>query len=299
MPRPLPPRHPRALLDRVEQPTVGPSAGFLPLASVTTQPGRYRVCWYHLPSRARRRRRAAPRRCGVLQVAATPRRAPDSRRLGPGRERGAPACTTGTAELTLPAGFCATVFADSIAHARHVAVASNGDVYVTIEGTQPPPEKADPAREASPRAGAGFVRRAARHEPRRPRRHRQARRLDRQHRRRACERLPLRRRGKADRSLRAQRHGARPRGKARGRDRRHSAARRGHRARNFAIASDGALYLNVGSATNSCQKKDRANESMGNDPCTELETRAGIWKYDANTPEPEVLAEGALRDRHP
>jgi len=40
--------------------------------------------------------------------------------------------------------------------------------------------------------------------------------------------------------------------------------------------------MNVGSATNSCQQKDRANESPGVDPCTELETRAGMWKYDAN-----------------
>jgi len=56
----------------------------------------------------------------------------------------------------------------------------------------------------------------------------------------------------------------------------------GHRARNFAIGSDGGLYVNVGSATNSCQQKDRANESPGVDPCTELETRAGIWKFDAN-----------------
>src|SRR5687767_2318781 len=50
-------------------------------------------------------------------------------------------CTTGTAELTLPAGFCATVFADSQTKPRHVAVASNGDVYATIEGTRPSPEK--------------------------------------------------------------------------------------------------------------------------------------------------------------
>src|SRR5438067_5676506 len=32
--------------------------------------------------------------------------------------------------LTLPAGFCATVFADSVGHARHIVVAPNGDVYV-------------------------------------------------------------------------------------------------------------------------------------------------------------------------
>ena len=40
-----------------------------------------------------------------------------------------------------PAGFCATIFADSIKGGRHAAVASNGDVYVTIEGTRPSPEK--------------------------------------------------------------------------------------------------------------------------------------------------------------
>ena len=32
--------------------------------------------------------------------------------------------------LTLPAGFCATVFADGIGHARHMAVLPSGAVYV-------------------------------------------------------------------------------------------------------------------------------------------------------------------------
>src|SRR5215831_18132051 len=32
--------------------------------------------------------------------------------------------------LQLPPGFCATVFADDIGHARHMAVAPNGVVYV-------------------------------------------------------------------------------------------------------------------------------------------------------------------------
>jgi glucose/arabinose dehydrogenase len=50
----------------------------------------------------------------------------------------------------------------------------------------------------------------------------------------------------------------------------------------MAIGSDNALYVNVGSATNSCQKKDRANETAGVDPCVELRTRAGTWKFDAN-----------------
>ncbi len=39
-------------------------------------------------------------------------------------------CPGDNGGLQLPAGFCATVFADSIGHARHIAVAANGDVYV-------------------------------------------------------------------------------------------------------------------------------------------------------------------------
>jgi glucose/arabinose dehydrogenase len=58
--------------------------------------------------------------------------------------------------------------------------------------------------------------------------------------------------------------------------------RPGHRARNIAVGTDGALYVNVGSHSNSCQQRDRTAGSPGNDPCTELETRAGIWRFDAN-----------------
>jgi glucose/arabinose dehydrogenase len=56
----------------------------------------------------------------------------------------------------------------------------------------------------------------------------------------------------------------------------------GHGAHNFVLDGRGALFVNVGSLTNSCQQKDRANRSPGADPCTELQTRAGIWRYDAN-----------------
>ena len=39
-------------------------------------------------------------------------------------------CATDNGGITLPAGFCATVFADGIGHARHIVVGANGDVYV-------------------------------------------------------------------------------------------------------------------------------------------------------------------------
>jgi glucose/arabinose dehydrogenase len=56
----------------------------------------------------------------------------------------------------------------------------------------------------------------------------------------------------------------------------------GHRARNFAIAPTGEMYVNVGAPSNACQIKDRAKESPGKNPCDELDTRAGIWRFDAN-----------------
>ncbi|HEY0802941.1 MAG TPA: PQQ-dependent sugar dehydrogenase, partial [Steroidobacteraceae bacterium] len=49
----------------------------------------------------------------------------------------------------------------------------------------------------------------------------------------------------------------------------------------FAIDANGDLYVDVASATNSCQVKNRTLKSPGIDPCTELETRGGIWRYDA------------------
>ena len=55
----------------------------------------------------------------------------------------------------------------------------------------------------------------------------------------------------------------------------------GHGAKTFTIARDGSLYVNLGSRTNACQRDDRKLEVPGVDPCTELEMRAGIWRFDA------------------
>jgi glucose/arabinose dehydrogenase/mono/diheme cytochrome c family protein len=50
----------------------------------------------------------------------------------------------------------------------------------------------------------------------------------------------------------------------------------------FVINAEGKMYVDVASATNSCQLKNRTLKSPGLDPCTELETRGGVWFYDAN-----------------
>jgi glucose/arabinose dehydrogenase len=190
----------------------------------------------------------------------------------------AAACPGGDTGITLPSGFCATVFADSIVHGRDAVVASNGDVYVTLEGRAPSPKQAS--------GGAARARQWS-----------------------FVAMRDTNRDGRADLIERVGSVGNTGIGIANGylyvdegkRIVRYARPDTqlvptakaevvvdgipldpGHRARNFAIGSDGSLYLNVGSPSNSCQQKDRANESPGKDPCGELTTRAGIWRFAAN-----------------
>ena len=52
----------------------------------------------------------------------------------------------------------------------------------------------------------------------------------------------------------------------------------------FVIDAKGQIFVDMGTATNACQGDDgdRKPDVMGKTPCTELETRGGTWKYDAN-----------------
>jgi glucose/arabinose dehydrogenase/mono/diheme cytochrome c family protein len=50
----------------------------------------------------------------------------------------------------------------------------------------------------------------------------------------------------------------------------------------FIIDSKGSLYVDLGTPTNACQVKNRQPDSPGISPCTQLETRGGVWRYDAN-----------------
>ena len=54
-----------------------------------------------------------------------------------------------------------------------------------------------------------------------------------------------------------------------------------HPVKTFAIDKAGNLYVNFGTATNSCQTDDRKKESPGKRPCDEVDIRGGIWKFDA------------------
>ena len=197
---------------------------------------------------------------------------------GPLAASSAVSCATDNLGLVLPPGFCASIFADSLGRARYLTVAPNGDVYVAIEGTRPPPQN-QPA--PPPPKGAFAALRDTNNDGR----------ADQVQYGGTIGNTGIALRNGflyVDEGARIVRY---PR-----------AATQlmpgtpaevivtgiplnpGHRARNFAFGPDGAMYVNVGSATNSCQVRDRTNESPGIDPCVELDTRAGIWKFDANTP---------------
>ncbi len=47
------------------------------------------------------------------------------------------------------------------------------------------------------------------------------------------------------------------------------------------VVKDGFVYVDVGSATNSCQERNRSPGAPGRRPCTELATRAGIWRFSS------------------
>lgn len=52
-----------------------------------------------------------------------------------------------------------------------------------------------------------------------------------------------------------------------------------HAGKALALDGNGGIYVNIGAASNACQTEDRVAGSLGLDPCPELETRAGIWRF--------------------
>jgi len=55
-----------------------------------------------------------------------------------------------------------------------------------------------------------------------------------------------------------------------------------HRAKSLALGPGNDLFVNIGSPSNACQEEPRSVGSPGMDPCPQLETRAGIWRFAGN-----------------
>jgi glucose/arabinose dehydrogenase len=56
-------------------------------------------------------------------------------------------------------------------------------------------------------------------------------------------------------------------------------SKRQHESKSFALDNSGNIYVNIGAPSNSCQVKDRANGSKGIDPCPILDSAGGIWQF--------------------
>jgi glucose/arabinose dehydrogenase len=178
----------------------------------------------------------------------------------------AAACDSTNGDITLARGFCARVVHDSLGPARHIAVGENGDVFVAVRNLRQGrggvvvlrDANADGALEQVGRfgenGGTGIVRRG-------------------EHLWFATNDAVLR--------YRVPVGAAEPAGPP---DTivRDLPSDRSHAAKSIAVTTDGALYVNIGSPSNACQERDRESGVKGMDPCPELATRAGIWRFDAS-----------------
>jgi glucose/arabinose dehydrogenase/cytochrome c551/c552 len=207
---------------------------------------------------------------GALAVQAQPRTAAS----------GGPACPGGDAGITLPPGFCATVFADNLGNVRHIAVAADGTLYanswngssyfprstpaadgflIALQDTRHD-GKADrvthfgqtPAEGSKGGTGVGLYKGFV-----------YAEMNDK------IVRYPL----AAGSVVPADRPEVVVSGMPLGGD---------HPMHPFAINAKGQMFVDMGTATNACQPRNRVAGVPGAQPCDELITRGGTWLYSAD-----------------
>ena len=177
-------------------------------------------------------------------------------------------CAPDNGGITVPSGFCALVVADELDRPRHMAVAPNGDLYVALRGGRGAQGglmvlrdttgdgRADVRVRIDDEGGTG---------------------------------VELWRDwvyfGRDDAVVRYRLAEGRleptggPEVMVTG-----LRASGGHAAKPVEITPDGTMFISVGSPSNACQVQDRRAGSPGQEPCVELETNAGIWRFDATVP---------------
>jgi glucose/arabinose dehydrogenase len=174
-----------------------------------------------------------------------------------------PECDPDNGGFTLPAGFCAVLVGDNLGSVRHLAVAPNGDVFAALNSRNGGgilalrdtngDGRGDIQRRFGPGSGSGIAL---------GRRYLYFAMNDR------IVRYPwalgqLEPAGEPETLVQGLPTG-------------------GHGSKGIAVWSDSVLYTSIGSRSNSCQQSDRQARSPGVDPCEELATRAGIWRFSAS-----------------
>jgi glucose/arabinose dehydrogenase/mono/diheme cytochrome c family protein len=188
------------------------------------------------------------------------------------------ACNSDPGGITLPDGFCATVFADNVGHARQMAVAADGTLYVNTwsgryytntiklsggylaalkdkdgDGRAEIVERFGETEAEGGHGGTGIAL------------HNDAIYAESNDR---IMRYPLAKGELAPKAKGTVVVSGLP-------------VTGDHPMHPFAITPKDDLLVDLGTATNACEVKNRTPHSPGNQPCTEKETRGGIWRYDA------------------
>jgi glucose/arabinose dehydrogenase/mono/diheme cytochrome c family protein len=189
-------------------------------------------------------------------------------------------CPGGDTGITLPPGFCATVFADNVGNVRHIAVAADGALYGNLWNGSSyfPRDKAPadgflvaiqdtahagtsdkithfgqtPAEGSKGGTGIGLYKGFV-----------YAEMNDK------IVRYPL----AAGSAVPADKPEVVLSGMPLGGD---------HPMHPFVINAKGQMFVDMGTATNSCQPRNRVAGVPGAEPCVELETRGGTWLYSAD-----------------
>jgi glucose/arabinose dehydrogenase len=183
-----------------------------------------------------------------------------------GGDDGSVACDEDNGSITLPDGFCASVFAEGLGAARHVTVSPSGDVFVAVADSD---------------AGAGGVVAL---------RDTDADGI-------ADETETFGKIGGngiawSDDALFFAENGAILRYELPDGDLLPAVepdvvvsglpADGDHPSKTVVLDTAGNLFVNIASASNACQEVNRELESPGVDPCPELDTRAGVWAFPAD-----------------
>lgn len=170
------------------------------------------------------------------------------------------------AAIRLPQGFAATVVAENIGSARHIAVNVNGDIYVKLSKLKDGKGvvglrdlngdgKADKITSFAEYAGTGM----------------------------AIKNGYL----YASSNSEVYRYKLNERGEIADIDNPELVVtglwdKRQHNAKSITLDNAGNLYVNIGAPSNACQVKDRTKGSPGQDPCPILDSAGGIWQFKAD-----------------
>lgn len=179
--------------------------------------------------------------------------------------------------LVLPAGFSALVVVDSLGRGRRVAVRENGDVFVHLANADSDGNSIKVLRDTTGNGQADVVKAFAPHQG-------TGLKLQGDHVYFATKSKVMRMAlgnemvptGPVDTIVHLE------------------GSEGGHSEKTFDLDDSGNLYVNVGSLSNACMLEMRTKLSPGDDPCVELEKRAGIWKFSAD----QLEQKQELKDRY-